>query len=112
MAYRWTAFNAPLDRARGDALLFGATSIEQLKQTISGIQQGPLPQSVVDDIDRVWLMVEHEAGLDNYNLNSLQLADVPDFKAMYDQAHEDQKFPVMKAPEAQQDRVLAAGTSV
>lgn len=77
-------------------MIFGASSIQQLRETITGLQRGALPQSVAEEVDRVWRMVEHEAGLDNYNLNSFQLDDVPDFKAMYDQTHADKKFPVVE----------------
>lgn len=75
-------------------MLFGASSLDQLMETLSGLERGPLPQDVAEEVDRVWHIVEHDAGLDNYNLNSFQIADVPDFKVIYDKAHESRKFPV------------------
>lgn len=80
-------------------MLFGASSLQQLRQTLEGLKRGPLPSNVAEAIDNVWRLVEHDAGFDNLNLNSFEVADVPDFKSMYDQAHEGQKFPVQAVAE-------------
>ncbi|GJC86484.1 oxidoreductase sirO [Colletotrichum liriopes] len=88
LAYRWVAFHSPLDRGRGDAMIIGASKLEQLRDTIQWLNKGHLPNQVVEDIEDVWKIVEHDACLDNYNLNSLDLAETPDFKSMYEKAHE------------------------
>jgi hypothetical protein len=80
-------------------MLFGASSLQQLKQTLEGLERGPLPSDVVEAIDRVWRLVENDAGFDNFNLNSFQVADVPDFKTIYDKAHEGQQFPLRPVAE-------------
>lgn len=80
-------------------MIFGASSLQQLRQTLEGLKKGPLPSDVAEAIDHIWRLVEHDAGFDNFNLNSFQVADVPDFKAIYDEAHEGQKFPVQVVAE-------------
>jgi hypothetical protein len=99
LAYRWTAYHSSLNRQRGDAMLIGASSLLQLQQTLEGLKRGALPSDVVEAIDGIWSLVEHDAGFDNFNLNSFHVADVPDFKAIYDKAHEGQKFPVQAVSE-------------
>ncbi|KAF6820436.1 aldehyde reductase [Colletotrichum sojae] len=88
MAYRWVAFHSPLDRARGDAMIIGASKLEQLREIVQWLGKGPLPAEVVEKIENVWRIVQHDAGLDNYNLNSFELDKTPDFKQMYEKAHE------------------------
>ena len=67
LAYRWVAYNSPLDREYGDAIIVGASSCEQLEQTLSGMDKGPLSEKSVKAIDAMWEEIKHEAPLDNYN---------------------------------------------
>ena len=67
LAYRWVASNSPLDRAHGDAIIIGASSIEQLKQTLEGIEKGKLSDKAVQAIDAIWDTIKHEAPLDSFN---------------------------------------------
>ena len=67
LAYRWVAFNSPLKREHGDAVIFGASSLEQLEETVKSCAKGPLSDSAVKRIDEVWKTIEHEAPLDNYH---------------------------------------------
>ena len=67
MAYRWVAYNSPLKSSNGDAIILGASSVEQLEQTLAGLDKGPLSQKAVDAIDEIWKGIEHEAPLDNFN---------------------------------------------
>jgi len=70
MAYRWVAFNSPLRNQYGDAIIIGASRIEQLKESLAWFQKGPLPDSAAQGIEKVWESVKDEAGLDNFNLNN------------------------------------------
>ena len=70
LAYRWVAHNSPLKKENGDAIIIGASSPEQVRQTIQGIKRGPLPDKVVKQIDEVWDLIKDDAGLDNFNLNN------------------------------------------
>lgn len=70
MAYRWVAYNSPLGNEYGDAIIIGASRIEQLKESLAWFQKGPLPEEAVKGIEGVWESVKGEAGLDNFNLNN------------------------------------------
>lgn len=67
LAYRWVSYNSPLDPKYGDAIIVGASSLEQLSQTLEGLTKGPLPESASKRIDAVWEKIQHEAPLDNYH---------------------------------------------
>ena len=67
LAYRWVKYNSPLKAEHGDAIIFGASNVEQLKQTVDSINGGPLSEKAAKQIDEVWKKIEHEAPLDNYH---------------------------------------------
>ena len=70
LAYRWVAYNSPLSNEYGDAIIVGASQLEQLEESLKWFKKGPLPESAVKGIDQVWESVKDEAGLDNFNLNN------------------------------------------
>lgn len=65
LAYRWVKWNSPLKAEYGDALIVGASSVEQVKQTLVGMEEGPLSDKAVKKIDELWETIKHEAPLDN-----------------------------------------------
>jgi len=67
LAYRWVSFNSPLKAEQGDAIIVGASSLQQLEQTVKGIKNGPLNKEVCGMIDEIWEKIKHEAPLDNYH---------------------------------------------
>ncbi|KAF3020943.1 hypothetical protein E8E14_005738 [Neopestalotiopsis sp. 37M] len=52
MAYRWVAYNSAL--SEDDGLVIGATTIEQWKSNLAGIQKGPLSSETAAKIDALW----------------------------------------------------------
>ncbi|CAP62323.1 uncharacterized protein PODANS_0_170, partial [Podospora anserina S mat+] len=76
LAYRWVAYHSALQAGRGDGMVIGARTLEQLRQTLVALGKGPLSGNVVKRIDKVWDMVEAEAGVDNFNLNNTKIASV------------------------------------
>lgn len=66
LAYRWVVNNSPLKRELGDKVIFGASSLEQLDETVKSCAKGPLSQNAAKRIDDIWKSIEHEAPLDNY----------------------------------------------
>ncbi|ETI27209.1 hypothetical protein G647_09892 [Cladophialophora carrionii CBS 160.54] len=66
LAYRWVTYHSPLKKEQGDAIIVGASSTEQLEQSLTGIERGPLSSKAVEGIDKVWDQVKHEAPLDNF----------------------------------------------
>ncbi|KJX95831.1 aldehyde reductase like protein [Zymoseptoria brevis] len=67
LAYRWVRYNSPLKKEQGDAIIIGASRLEQLKETLDSINGGPLSDKAAKKIDEVWKTIEHEAPLDNYH---------------------------------------------
>ncbi|KAF2433940.1 aldehyde reductase [Tothia fuscella] len=60
-------YHSPLKSEQGDALIFGASRLEQLEQTITGLQRGPLKDETAMAIDGIWEKIKHVAPLDNFN---------------------------------------------
>lgn len=67
LAYRWVRYNSPLKPECGDAIIIGATSLEQLEQTLAGIDKGPVSEAAASAIDEIWEGVKSEAILDLVN---------------------------------------------
>jgi len=57
-AVRWTAYHSALDGKYGDALLFSASSIEQLNSTLDALEAGPLPDDLAEPISAVYASLE------------------------------------------------------
>lgn len=67
LAYRWIAYNSPLDPEFDDAVIIGSSRPSQVETTLIGLQNGPLPQSAVKAIDKIWEMVKEDAPVDNFS---------------------------------------------
>lgn len=65
LAYRWVNYNSPLSSKYGDALIFGASSTAQVKQTLESLKKGPLSDAAARRIDAIWEKIKHEAPRDN-----------------------------------------------
>lgn len=66
LAYRWVAYNSALKVGEGDGVIFGASSIEQVKQTAVSLQKGGLSENAAKRIEAIWKKVEKEAPIDNF----------------------------------------------
>ena len=64
LAYRWVKYNSPLKAEFGDAIIIGATSLEQLEQTLAGIDAGLLGDAAAKAINEIWEGVKGESVLD------------------------------------------------
>ena len=67
LAYRWVTYNSPLNEKYGDGIIIGARNLEQLQETLTSVNNGPLSDNAVKRIDEVWKTIEHEAPLDNFH---------------------------------------------
>ena len=65
LAYRWVTYNSSMKRELGDAIIFGARTIEQLKETLAGLKKGPLSKEVQAKIDNIWKVAEKDSPLNN-----------------------------------------------
>ncbi|KAF1991804.1 aflatoxin B1 aldehyde reductase member 2 [Aulographum hederae CBS 113979] len=54
-ALRWLRFNSHLDGSKGDGLILSASSIEQIEQNLKWCDEGPLPQEVLESLEKVWV---------------------------------------------------------
>jgi aflatoxin B1 aldehyde reductase len=53
-ALRWTTWHSDLQAEKGDAIIIGASSLEQLEENLNILEQGPLPDSLLHVLERVW----------------------------------------------------------
>lgn len=60
-AYRWLAYHSMLNPERGDGIIIGASSSEQLIQNISFVNKGRLPDNVVKAIEDAWTISKVDA---------------------------------------------------
>ncbi|MCM1226963.1 MAG: aldo/keto reductase [Clostridium sp.] len=52
--YRWLAYHSMLDNKRGDAIIIGASKLDHLKQNISAVKAGPLPDVILSSFEKAW----------------------------------------------------------
>lgn len=67
LAYRWIAFHSALKAENGDAIIVGASKVEQLEETLVAFEAGPLEGGIAERANAIWKKVEDEAPLDNYH---------------------------------------------
>ncbi|KAK5205467.1 hypothetical protein LTR72_007024 [Exophiala xenobiotica] len=53
-ALRWTTWHSQLGAEYGDAVIVGASKLSQLKENMDILEQGPLPESLVETMNGVW----------------------------------------------------------
>lgn len=56
-AFRWLSHHSQLSREKGDSIIIGASSLEQLEKNLSELEKGPLPEDVVQALDAAYLKV-------------------------------------------------------
>ncbi|KAL1864602.1 hypothetical protein Daus18300_007619 [Diaporthe australafricana] len=78
VAYRWVYYHSALRRDLGDVVIVGASSPQQIEQTVEGIRKGPLKPEVVEGIEEVWRLVKDEAIVDNYQASGGKVPGLPE----------------------------------
>jgi len=53
-ALRWMMHHSKLKQELGDAVIIGASKVEQLEENLQDLEKGPLPDEVVEALDRAW----------------------------------------------------------
>ncbi|KAM0249837.1 hypothetical protein ACHAQJ_008905 [Trichoderma viride] len=53
-ALRWTANHSALDKKYDDAIIIGSSTVDQLNSNLDVIEQGPLPEDVVEAINALY----------------------------------------------------------
>lgn len=49
-ALRWTAYHGVLDYSLGDALVLGASKMEQMRENLAILDAGPLPEALAQAV--------------------------------------------------------------
>jgi aflatoxin B1 aldehyde reductase len=60
-ALRWMSHHSLLKKENGDAVLLGASSVEQMKGNLVNLEKGPLPEEMVQAFDEAWAVVKGTA---------------------------------------------------
>jgi aflatoxin B1 aldehyde reductase len=60
-------YHSALKPEHGGAVIFGASKLAQVEETIGSLKSGPLKPESVKAIDDVWDRVKHDAPLDDYH---------------------------------------------
>lgn len=53
-AYRWLAFHSQLKESMGDGIIIGASKLKQVEQNIKALENGILPESIVNSFEIAW----------------------------------------------------------
>ena len=53
-ALRWTTWHSELGAEYGDSVIIGASKLGQLRENLDILEQGPLPEPLVETINGVW----------------------------------------------------------
>merc|ERR1712093_359822 len=61
IALRWVSHHSLLSRDKGDNILIGASSVKHLESNLVDLEKGPLPQDVLDALDKAWDLVKEVA---------------------------------------------------
>lgn len=68
LAYRWVAYNSQLKEELGDAVIFGASSLTQVGQTVEYLRKGKLSEEAAKRVEGLWEKIKHESPLDNFEV--------------------------------------------
>jgi aflatoxin B1 aldehyde reductase len=58
VALRWIEYHSQLKEELNDALIVGASSAKHLEENLADLEQGPLPEDVVEALETAWLKVK------------------------------------------------------
>jgi aflatoxin B1 aldehyde reductase len=61
VALRWMVHHSALNMVEGnDGVVIGASTVEQLKGSLTDLEKGPLPKEVLDVLDAGWKITKGE----------------------------------------------------
>jgi aflatoxin B1 aldehyde reductase len=60
-ALRWLSHHSKLDAKLGDTIIIGASSPKHLEDNLKDLEKGPLPDDVVEALDKAWLVAKGSA---------------------------------------------------
>jgi aflatoxin B1 aldehyde reductase len=63
VALRWTVYHSALSTENGDAVVLGASSVEQMQKNLDAIDAGPLPEELLRLVEDVGEALKGRAAL-------------------------------------------------
>jgi aflatoxin B1 aldehyde reductase len=64
VALRWVTHHSALkvtpESGGNDGIIIGVSSISQLEENLKALEKGPLPQEMVDTLDKAWMVCKAE----------------------------------------------------
>jgi aflatoxin B1 aldehyde reductase len=60
-AMRWLKHHSELKQNLGDAIIVGASSVKHLEDDLLDLEKDPLPQDVMEAVEKTWPMVKDVA---------------------------------------------------
>ncbi|MCJ1356558.1 MAG: hypothetical protein MMC33_006553 [Icmadophila ericetorum] len=67
LAYRWITYHSALSKEHGDGVIFGASKLSQLEETLAAIDVGPLDAETAKRASGIWEAIKKDAPRDNYH---------------------------------------------
>ncbi|KAJ7300761.1 putative aldehyde reductase [Mycena albidolilacea] len=67
LAYCWAAFNSVVDPKYGNTVLFGASKLSQILETLALLKRSSIGEVAKAKINKIWKIVEDKVLLDNYH---------------------------------------------
>lgn len=58
VALRWVSHHSVAKKEHGDAVIVGASSYKHLEENLLDLEKGPLPDDVVEALDKAWLIAK------------------------------------------------------
>lgn len=58
IAMRWLKHHSVLVGEHGDAIIVGASSLKHLEENLNDLEKGPLPEDVLEELEKAWLIVK------------------------------------------------------
>lgn len=65
LAYRWVRHHSVLKKSLGDEMIIGASTSDQLANTMQELEGGPLEPWIIQRMEELWEMIKHEESVDN-----------------------------------------------
>jgi aflatoxin B1 aldehyde reductase len=59
--YRWLAYHSALKGEQGDAIIIGASKLEQLQQNRAAVEKGPLNEKFLEAFEKAWAVSKVDA---------------------------------------------------
>lgn len=61
MAFRWLVHHSKIDVTKGDGIILGCSSKQQLEGNLKALEGGPLPDKAIEALDEAWRIVSPDS---------------------------------------------------